>query len=718
LDLYLWNATGDRLLDASTDTGEHETVRAGQSGLQLLEVVAYRGASNYLLVVGHDPIPGIQSGLRLSAEFVSGEVVLERRTSAQADALSAGRSSSAEAAAPRSGRPELLRLWADGVARTQAATSHRPAVLERVDDVALRRRLETLLAIKSLRSAPSVVYAQPNFRVLPQTVPDDPFYPLQWHYPMIDLPAAWNLGAGDGVTVAVLDTGVLADHPDLAGQLLPGYDFVRSVDAAGDGDGVDPYPLDPGPGEGGGAAPFHGTHVAGTVAAAAYNGAGTAGVAYRARVLPVRVLGVSGGSSYDIMQGVRFAAGLENDSGITVPPVDVINLSLGRRGPCWPGEQAAFDAARRAGVTIVAAAGNDAIDAADAFPASCRNVIAVGAVDPDRAPTSYSNFGAAVDVYAPGGSSADGDGDGYRDGVLSLMGTLDPDGAIRYGYAFRHGTSMASPHVAGVVALMKSLNPALTPDDVDRLLSAGALTDPDGIINARRASFAALDPLQSPAVEPRPRAAPAALNFGSAFNYAEVRVTASCAATELELAAAAPWLRLDGVAAASDGTSTVAVTVDRGMLAAGTYSDAIAIGCAGRYVEVPVILQVIPAPFDADAGHLHVLLIDADSGALVRRTEARASAGRYVFEFDGVAAGRYRLAAGTDADNDGAICDAGESCGRYRNAAGDPILIVDGHQSGVEFGVGHRVSITGRSAGLEGSVPRGASGRSGGSLPD
>src|SRR5690606_27335905 len=113
-------------------------------------------------------------------------------------------------------------------------------------------------------------------------------------------------------------TGVLPDHPDLAGQLVAGYDFVSSVDAAGDGDGIDPQPVDPGLSETGSAAPYHGTHVIGTVAAAAGNEQGTAGVAPGARVMPVRVLGIDGGSSYDILQGLRFASGLPNDSGVTV----------------------------------------------------------------------------------------------------------------------------------------------------------------------------------------------------------------------------------------------------------------------------------------------------------------------------------------------------------------------------------------------------------------
>lgn len=705
LDLYLWNADGDHLIDASMDTGADETLQVPQSGTYLLEVVADRGASNYRLVIGDDPANGASSGLRLSADFVPGEIILERRPVASAKALNAGPMRAASAA-PAPGGPELLRLPAGAGVLAQSAstamrTRTRADVLERIDEVGRRQRLETLLAIKALRRDRSVAYAQPNFRVQPQLVPSDPHYPLQWHYPMIDLPSAWNLGAGANTTVAVLDSGVLTGHPDLAGQLVPGYDFVSSVDASGDGDGIDPDPTDPGPDEAGGSAPFHGTHVAGIVAAATGNRIGTAGVAFRSRIMPVRVLSAVGGSSYDILQGVRFAAGLDNDSGLRAPAVDVINLSLGRPGPCWPAEQAAFDAARAAGVIVVAAAGNHAIDAGGAFPASCRNVIAVGAVGPDRQPAAYSNYGSAVDVYAPGGRPGDEDGDGRSDGVLSLIGVVGPAGALQYGYAYRYGTSMASPHVAGVVAMMRSLNPALTPHDVDRLLLAGELTDADGVINARRAALAALHPVQGPTVEQPLEVAPASLDFGSVFNYAEVELSAACAADEVDVAVMAPWLQVARLPDRSGDAVRMAVSVDRGALSGGRHTDTVMLGCAGRYVGLPVTVQAAGTGLEADAGRLYVLLIDADSGTIAARAEASVVAGRYDFEFPDVRVGRYRLVAGTDVDNDGLICGLGESCGRYVDGEADEVLYVDGRENVIEFAAGPRVPLSGAVAGFD-----------------
>jgi serine protease len=176
---------------------------------------------------------------------------------------------------------------------------------------------------------------------------------------------------------------------------------------------------------------FHGTHVAGTIGAATNNGGGVAGVAWGVTLVPLRVLGLGGGTSYDVLQAVRYAAGLANDSG-TSHPVDVINLSLGGGGFSST-EQSVYTQARNAGVIVVAAAGND--DSSQLFyPASYAGVVSVSAVDLRLLKAPYSSFGAAVDVAAPGGdTSIDRNGDGYGDGVLS---TLFDELAGLFGYAF------------------------------------------------------------------------------------------------------------------------------------------------------------------------------------------------------------------------------------------------------------------------------------------
>ena len=331
---------------------------------------------------------------------------------------------------------------------------------------------ETLAVVEELAARPGVRYAHPNYLASVAATPNDPIYRdgLQWHYDAIGLPEAWDVTTGSAaVTVGIVDSGILyvegepdLSHPDLEGKVVPGYDFVSDVRNSGDFDGRDPNPYDWSP------TTSHGTHVAGTVAAATDNGRGVAGVDWNARILPVRVLGVSGsGSLIDIVQGTLWAAGLPVAG---VPdnrnPAHVVNLSLGGGPACTGLWQDALDAIRSSSpnqAVVVAAAGNDTQDARNVAPASCRNVITVGATGYDDTRAPYSNYGARIDVMAPGGDVfSDLDGNGLPDGVVS---TDFGAGRTAEGYEYKQGTSMAAPHVAGVVSLMKSLDEDLTFDE-------------------------------------------------------------------------------------------------------------------------------------------------------------------------------------------------------------------------------------------------------------
>jgi len=346
--------------------------------------------------------------------------------------------------------------------------------------------------LQQLRTDPDIEYAQIDARMHAlSALPDDPRLPtLQWD--MLDTaagvngPAAWAHSTGEGVVVAVLDTGVVP-HPDLQPNLVAGYDFIDSVELAGDGDGRDADPTDPGDFAGGQQSTWHGTHVAGTVAAVANNGRDIAGIAYGARVQPVRVLGRGGGYESDIADAIVWASGGHVD-GVpdNVTPADVINMSLGGSGACAERAyyQAAIDAAVARGTTIVVAAGNDARDASQSSPASCAHVISVGAVGMDGAMAYYSNHGASVTLAAPGGDPRTGVG--AARGYIWSTGNDGATVAANPALLGMAGTSMASPHVAGIVALMQSAavaagHEALTPQQVRQMLVTSARPFPLGL---------------------------------------------------------------------------------------------------------------------------------------------------------------------------------------------------------------------------------------------
>jgi serine protease len=510
LDLGLADLDGN-LLDASAGQVRVESLTVKQNGDYLMLVGANRGASRYELTIGPARGPAAHS-LRLSDSFVAGQAIMRfpdrptgtrnvLRTQARVMGALVGRESE-----PRQ-RNALFHLA--GLERIEGyrtlASAESPGFPGGFQpaDPAGRDKLATLYQVKALNLDPELEYVGLNYIRRIQFVPNDPFYAVQWHYPLINLPQAWDVTTGANAIVAVIDTGVVTSHPDLQGQLVAGYDFISDPAIAGDGDGIDSNPDDPGDrSNNDGSSSFHGTHVAGTVAAATNNAVGVAGIAFGARIMPLRALGIGGvGTDYDIEQAGRFAAGLSNDSR-TVPPrrADVINLSVGGPGSS-PATQTLIDQIRAAGVVIVAAAGNDGIDEMN-YPAAYPGVIAVGAVDINKARTWYSNFGSWVSVVAPGGDvGQDVNRDGRPDGVLSTA-TFDRGGMVANDYAIYQGTSMATPHAAGVMALMKAVNPGLTPQRVADLLASGALTDDlgapgkddqfgYGLINASKAVAAA-----------------------------------------------------------------------------------------------------------------------------------------------------------------------------------------------------------------------------------
>lgn len=272
-------------------------------------------------------------------------------------------------------------------------------------------------------------YIEANYLYHALEVPNDPEYNKQWNFRNINVEKAWDETKGEGVTVAIIDTGV-SKVPDLKlTKFVKGYDFVNDKDDAKDDQG-------------------HGTHVAGTIAQSTNNGYGVAGIAYKANIMPLKVLAASGGGTIaDIAESIKFAA----DNG-----ADVINMSLGGGGASSMMEEA-IKYAHNKGVVIIAAAGNENRNSSS-YPARYPDVISVSAIDSAGEKAPYSNFGAGVDISAPGGSET---------GKI-IQNTVNPRTGESVFAGFQ-GTSMAAPHVAGVAALIRSTG-IDNPDEVRDIL--------------------------------------------------------------------------------------------------------------------------------------------------------------------------------------------------------------------------------------------------------
>lgn len=288
--------------------------------------------------------------------------------------------------------------------------------------------LSTNELMKLFAEHPDSIYAEPNYLLLPNRRPNDILYTrYQWNLPMIDMERSWDLSQGSNkVIIAVVDTGIDLDHPEFAGKLTKGYNVIEDTDNPMDDNG-------------------HGTHVAGIIAARANNGDGIAGITWNSRLMPIKAIGADGsGTAFDIAQGIRWAT----DNG-----ADVINLSVGN----YTSSAALRDACRYAyqkNVVLVAATGNDATDQ-PGYPAAYKEVFGVSAIDHNRERADFSNYGDYVDVVAPG---------------VDIPSTY-----IYSDYAALSGTSMACPHVTAFAALIRSVNPRLSADEVMTLMRKTAI---------------------------------------------------------------------------------------------------------------------------------------------------------------------------------------------------------------------------------------------------
>lgn len=434
---------------------------------------------------------GAKGGQRFLIKYRAGAV--ELRDAAAADrsmntaAISSGvtRSMTATSISPARQAATVRLLHRMGVPRWSVARASR--VLDAEQAEAFMRELRANPSVEKVEiDGISVRYAMATATA----APNDPDYArLQWNLAAgkggVDAPKAWERSQGEGVVVAVVDTGVAAGNPDLQANVLPGYDMItdkefsrRNEDGRVPGGwdvgdwaetnrciqyGADPHPAHP--------SSWHGTHVSGTIAQETNNGIGLAGLAYKAKVLPVRVLGSCGGINSDVADGIVWAAGGNIDGlPLNTNPAEVINLSLGGDNGCPSVFQEAIDFAISRGAIVVAAAGNSGDDADEHAMGACNNLILVAASNSDGKGSYFSSHGTRVALMAPGGNEA---GLGSASKVSNnFIWQMINGGATRpepgnwkmEGYS---GTSMAAPHVSAAIALVQSM--AVTPLTTDQV---------------------------------------------------------------------------------------------------------------------------------------------------------------------------------------------------------------------------------------------------------
>ena len=418
--------------------------------------------------------------------------------------------------------------------------------------------------------------------------PNDEYFDKQWDLHGeygINVKSAWQRSLGDNVTVAVIDTGV-NHHPDLVNNIVPGYDFLSDAIQADDGDGRDSDPSDSAMVPKNGICSngrkaesymrWHGTHIAGTIAASANNKIGISGISPNAKILPVRAFGPCGTRFSDVTDAIKWAGGLKvQDTPENRYPAQVINLSFGSYlnsgSKCFKGYQDIFDELHAKGIVVVASAGNKNLDVKYFTPANCNHVISVSSTT-RMGERPVASYGSSVSISAPGGTHAP------NQGIFSTFNT----GMISVGehnYSENAGTSMAAPHISAIAALAKSVNPDATPDRILSAMQKSAQNRPiqncdqyscgPGIVDAGKT----LEYLDNPVKNPDP------WNNGPIFYdihknmpfYQEIQ-----------------WIGAQGITTGyPDGTFHPADNVERGAMAAFFY----------RYAGQPEYVMPSTSPF-------------------------------------------------------------------------------------------------------------------------
>jgi len=715
LDLYLYSENDTvNPIKTSLNATDVDSITIDSTGNYYISVVAVNGATNYSLSIGNIVAPPAALLYKLTAEsdFVPFEIIAEFNKPISSEPVPALGALSTTEVLPAeltivsgaNGRPFKIALQKKlNPTGSIINSAIHPSATSKNSELA--DKIETILLLKKVMANENVKSASLNYVSQPMAVSDNPNYVQQWHYQNISTPLAWSSSDGSGVVVAVIDTGVFMNHSDLQCNLTnTGYDFISDINRANDGDGIDNNPDDSGDDLDPTASSYHGTHVAGTIAAC-NNSEGGLGVAYNASIMPIRVLGIGGGTDYDVIQAIRYAAGLSNDSGaVPAKKADIINMSLGSLNSYNATFQQAIIDVRNVGVIIIASAGNDTTDEFS-YPASYDGVVSVSATRQDNTLSYYSNFGSAIDVAAPGGDvTKDQNLDSYPDGVFSTFVSVNDSGTRTSTFAPLQGTSMASPHVAAVAALMKSVAPNMTPLDFDNALIGGKITSdlpplngPQvrdssfgyGLIDAKMAvDYAllinAIDPLPSFIATSTPEMAFLNIQTKKALN---IRNGGEESLYVTEVSTDKSWLLVTPSSVDANNLGSYDVEVDRGTMAPGVYTANILVQSdTAPDFSIPVKMIINSVPLNiGNNGFNNIYLYDAITNEWVDGISLNAVNGTYGFSMTGVHFGSYTLKAGSNMDYNNFYCGLGESCGWYPSLMKADIILLDKDLSELNF---------------------------------
>lgn len=684
-DLYLYDDQLN-LVDASLSSKGNESLTAPTAGNYFIEVVHQSGDRlKYALSFSDENLGASNHPFSLNGNLIIGEYIISAPRLGLLQTLGI-LGHIVEATLEGLGllkitQPELLLnnpligLYKldDYYTRRQKITDDQQRA--RYDSIMLARALESLLG----------TWVEPNVSLgVAGISTNDSRANRQWAPEQIGAENAWNTTTGsEDVRVAVIDTGFLLDHRDLKHAFIDGWNYV---DENNDPSATSELSL------------HHGTHVAGIIAAQKDNNQDIAGIAPDVKLIPIKIMEPNCvcGSSYNALQGMRWAAGLDNSAGTkATKPAQIISLSIEIPTHNSTALRETVDAVREAGSVVVWAAGNDhhRLDVDASHSLKTDGLILVSASGLYGKLASYSNYGNAVDVIAPGGDYKAESG-GER--IHSLYGHVANDGSESYGSRDLHGTSQATPHVSGVLALMASVWPNFSPSRVESLLQDEKLTQDTGAmgrddyhgwgrIDAEKAVEAAAAEANNPSDMSqdslRLAAMPSELDFGGRFETLNIDIEAN--QTDLEsisISYKPDWATATRVDTDANGLGSWKIEVDRSEFTDERYNEVIIFVSGDKKLYLPVSAHGENyLPRGTGIAKMLVEFLNPETKRREHRVTAEIDNNQgFSFDASDVPAGEYIIRASSDLDNNGFYCEVGEFCGYLKADPEETTVIENG----------------------------------------